>query len=123
MSGFAFAHTHWVMRSCAFDQWLVRVLVNMMQRTWGIVPLHTDMSKAALEDKVRQSVGLVQLEFHAAFLAAAIHVMQSHQDAAVPEAIATFFPSNMSLGPINMIFDDTDLEDSHGRGVRLEDSD
>ena len=32
-------------------------------------------------------------------------VRQSHQDAAEPETIATFFPSNM-------ILDDTDLEDS-----------
>ena len=96
---------------------------KMLQRTWGIVPLHTDIPKAAFEDKVRQSVRLARLEFHAAFLAAAIHVRQSHQDAAVPEAIATFFPSNMILGPINMILDGTDLEDSHGRGVRLEDSD
>ena len=39
-------------------------------------------------------------------------VRQSHQDAAEPETIATFFPSNMILGPSNMILDDTDLEDS-----------
>ena len=85
---------------------------KMLQRTWGIVPLHTDIPKAEFEDKVRQSVRLATLEFHAAFLAAAIHVRQSHQDAAVPEAIATFFPSNMILGPSNMILDDADLEDT-----------
>ena len=99
------------------------VLEKMRQRTWGIVPLHTGMPKAAFEDKVRQSVGLAQLEFHAAFLAAAIAVRQSHQDAAVPEMIATVFPSNMILCPSNMLLDATDLEDSHGRGARLEDSD
>ena len=96
---------------------------KMLQRTWGIVPLHTDILKAEFEDKVRQSVRLARLEFHAALLAAATNVRQSHQDAAEPETIATFFPSNMILGPSNMILDDTDLEDSHGRGVRLEDSD
>ena len=99
------------------------VMEKMLRRTWGIVPLHTDIPKAVFEDTVRQSVALAQMEFDAAFLAAAIAVRQSHQDAAVPETVATFFPSNMILGPSNMISDDTDLEDSHGRGARGEDSD
>ena len=98
-------------------------LEKMLQRTWGIAPLHTDTPKAEFEHKVRQSVLFTRLEFHAAFLAAATHVRQSHQDAAAPETIATFFPSHMILGPSNMILADTDLEDSHGRGARLEDSD
>ena len=98
--------------SCSFDQWLVMALEKMLHRTWGIVPLHTEIPKAEFEHKVRQSVLFARVEFHAAFLAAATHVRQSHQDAAVPEAIATFFPSNMILGPSNMILDDTDLEDS-----------
>ena len=50
----------------------------------------------------------MSLEFHAALLAAATNVRQSHQDAAEPETIATFFPSNMILGPSNMILDDTE---------------
>ena len=98
--------------SCSFDQWQVMVLEKMLQRTWGIVPLHTDIPKAVFEDTVRQSVALAQKEFHAAFLAAATHVRQSHQDAAVPERVATFFPSNMILCRSNMILDDTDLEDT-----------
>ena len=109
--------------SCSFDQWQVMVLEKMLQRTWGIVPLHTDIPKAEFEDKVRQSVRLARLEFHAALVAAALILRQSHQDEPEPETIATFFPSNMILGPSNMILDGTDLEDSHGRGVRLEDSD
>ena len=110
--------------SCSFDQWQVMVLEKMLQRTWGIVPLHTDIPKAEFEDKVRQSVRRARLEFHAALLAAATNVRQSHHDAAEPERIATFFPSNMILGPSsypypgNMILDvtesvtegDTDLD-------------
>ena len=83
-----------------------------MRRTWGIVPLHTDIPKAEFEIKVRQSVRLARLEFHAAFMAAATTVRQSHQDAAEPETIGGFFPINMILGPIIMSLDDTDLEDS-----------
>ena len=109
--------------SRSLDQWHIMVLEKMLQRTWGIVPFHTDIPKAVFEDTVRQSVALAQMEFDAALLAGAIAVRQSHQDAAVPEAITTFFPSTMILGPSNMILDDTDLEDSHGRGARLEDSD
>ena len=104
--------------TCSFDQWQVMVLEKMLQRTWGIVPLHTDIPKAEFEDKVRQSVRFARLEFHAALLAAATNVRQSHQDAAEPETIATFFPSNMILGPSNMILDDTDLDDTD-----LEDTD
>ena len=91
--------------SSSFDQWLAMVLEKMHHRLWGIVPLHTDISKAEFEDKVRQSVRFAQVEFHAALLAAETNVRQSHQDATEPETIATFFPSNM-------ILDDTDLEDS-----------
>ena len=89
----------------SFHQWQAMVLHKMLQRTLGVVPLQSDIPKAEFEDKVRQSVLFARLEFHAALLAAASTVRQSHQDAAEPETIATFFPSNM-------ILDDTDLEDS-----------
>ena len=98
--------------ACSFDEWQVMVLEKMLQRTCGIVPLHTDIPKAEFEDKVRHAVRLERLEFHAALWAAVTSVRQSHQDASEPETIATFFPSNMILGPSNMILDVTDGEDS-----------
>ena len=104
--------------SCSFDQWQVMVLEKMLQRTWGIVPLHTDIPKAEFKDNVRQFMRRARLEFHAALLAAETNVRQSHQDAPEPETIATFFPSHMILGPSNMILDGTDLEDTD-----LEDTD
>ena len=99
------------------------VLEKMLQRTWGIVPLHTDIPKAEFEDKERQSVRLARLEFHAALLAAASDHRQSLQDAAEPETIATFFPSNMILGPSNMILYATDCPTTQLDGTDLEDSD
>ena len=104
--------------SRSFDQWQVMVLEKMMRRTCGSVPLHTDIPKAEFKDNVRQFMRRARLEFHAALLAAETNVRQSHQDAPEPDTIATFFPSNMILGPSNMILDDTDLEDTD-----LEDSD
>ena len=116
--------------SCSFDQWQVMVLEKMLQRTWGIVPLHTDIPKAEFEDKVRQSVLFARLEFQAALLAAKAHHRQSHQDLASwasglaePEIIATWFPSNMILGPGNMILYDTDCPTTQLDGTDLEDSD
>ena len=116
--------------SCSFDQWLVMVVEKMLQRTWGIVPFPTDIPKDAFEDKVRQSVLFARLEFQAALLAAEAHLRQSHQDAALmasgfaePETIATFFPSNMILGPSNMILYDTDCPTTQLDGTDLEDSD
>ena len=101
----------------------VHGLEKMLQRTGGIVPLHTDIPKAEFEEKVRQSVLFARLEFRAALLAAATHLRQSHQDAALmasgfaePETIATFFPSNMILY-------DTDCPTTQLEGTDLEDSD
>ena len=116
--------------SCSFDQWHGMVLEKMLQRTWGIVPLHTGIPKAEFEAKVRESVLFARLEFQAALLAAEAHHRQSHEDAALmasglaePETIATWFPSNMILGPSNMILYDTDCPTTQLEGTDLEDSD
>ena len=114
--------------SCSFDQWQAMVLEKMLQRTGGIVPLHTDIPKAEFEEKVRQSVLFARLELRAALLAAATHLRQSHQDAALmasgfaePEPIATFFPSNMILSGHSPC--DTDCPTTQLEGTDLEDSD
>ena len=91
---------------------------KMLQRTWGRVPFHTDIPMADFEAKVRHSVRLARSEFLAALLAGASNARQSYQDAAEPDTIATFFLSNMILGPSNMILDGTDLDDTD-----LEDTD
>ena len=111
--------------SCSFDQWQVMVLEKMLQRTWGIVPLHTDIPKAEFEDKVRQSLLFARLEFQGVLLAAAIYEGFAHEEAALmasvfaePETIATFFPSNMILGPSN-----TDCPTTQSDGTDLEGSD
>ena len=112
----------------SFHQWQVMVLHKMLQRTLGVVPLHSDISKAEFEDKVREHVRWAQGQLQSALSAAATHVRNSHRDAAEPETIKTFFPSNMILGPSsypypgNMILDvtesvaecDTDLDPFSG---------
>ena len=65
----------------SFHQWCAMVWHKMLQRTLGVVPLQSDIPKAEFEDRVRQSVDLARLEFHAALLAAETNVRQSHQDA------------------------------------------
>ena len=114
--------------TCSFELWQVMVLEKMLQRTWGIVPLPTDIPKDEFEDKVRQSVLCARLEFQAALLAAAAHLKQSRQDAALmasglaePETIATFFPSSMILGPNNMLSHDTDCPTTQLDDTDLED--
>ena len=108
----------------SFHQWQAMVLHKMLQRTLGVVPLQSDIPKAEFEDKVREHVRLAQGHLQSALSAAATHVRNSHRDAAEPETIKTFFPSNMILGPSsypypgNMILDvtesvtegDTDLD-------------
>ena len=92
----------------SFHQWQAMVLHKMLQRTLGVVPLQSDIPKAEFEDKVREHVRFAQGQLQSALSAAATHVRNSHRDAAEPETITTFFPSNMILGPNNMILDDTE---------------
>ena len=89
--------------SCSVDQWQVMVLEKMPQRTWGIVPFHTDIPKAEFEDKVWQSVRLARADFQRNLILARCAAANARRRE--PETIATFFPSNM-------ILDGTDLEDS-----------
>ena len=98
----------------SFHLWCAMVWHKMLQRTLGVVPLQSDIPKAEFEDKVREHVRRAQGQLQSALSAAATHVRNSHRDAAEPETIKTFFPSNMILGPSsypypgNMILDVTE---------------
>ena len=86
-----------------FDQWRVMVQEKMMLRIWGFVSLHADIPKAEFEDKVWQSVRLARAEFQRNMILAAVATNARRRE---PDTIATFFPSNMILGPSNIIFVD-----------------
>ena len=61
MSGFAFAHTHWVMRLCPFDQWLSsrsHALVDAF-----MCPSDIAMSEFAHTDKCFKLIALCRLQF------------------------------------------------------------
>ena len=75
-----------------------------MQRIWGFVPLQADIPKDVFELRVKESMRLAVLEFHAARLATETFMKQNKD--AEPSKIMTTFPSNMILG-------DAEQEDSH----------
>ena len=79
----------------SFDQWQVMVQEKMMQRIWGFVSLQADIPKDVFELRVKESMRLAVLEFHAARLAAETFMRQNDAE---PSKIMTTFPSNMILG-------------------------